>query len=243
MPGIEVRPFRRSDREQLTDLVNAHAGAVIPRMSVSVSTVLAQLEREPGEFIVDPWVSERATLVAEQRGRVAAAAHLLRYFADERAGESYRDSGEIRWFLFWPEAPAGNPYWPDATQAAETLIAACIQQLEDWGVSRQNAGGELPVPGVYGVPGQWPHIRAIYERAGFTHPACGRTMRLLPRPGRGPQNAQHGRSQSFAQFLVGQVDQIGQALRDEEHGVECEPLGAGRLIAEEQGEGPPAWRQ
>ncbi len=47
MPVIEVRPFRRSDREQLTDLVNAHAGAVIPRMSVSVSTVLAQLEREP----------------------------------------------------------------------------------------------------------------------------------------------------------------------------------------------------
>jgi GNAT superfamily N-acetyltransferase len=187
MPGIEVRPFRRSDREQLTDLVNAHAGAVIPRMSVSVSTVLAQLEREPGEFIVDPWVSERATLVAEQRGRVSAAAHLLRYFADERAGESYRDSGEIRWFLFWPEAPAGNPYWPDATQAAETLIAACIQQLEDWGVSRQNAGGELPVPGVYGVPGQWPHIRAIYERAGFTHTGHTEIVYLatiddLPRP-------------------------------------------------------------
>jgi hypothetical protein len=132
--------------------VNAHAGAVVPGVLVSVSTVLSQLEREPGEFIVDPWVSERATLVAEQRGRVASAAHLLRYFADERAGKSYRDAGEIRWFLFWPEAPAGNPYWPDATQAADALIAACLRRLGDWSVARQDAGGELPAPGVYGVP-------------------------------------------------------------------------------------------
>ena len=25
------------------------------------------------------------------------------------------------------------------------------------------------VPDVYGVPEQWPHIRALYERAGFAH--------------------------------------------------------------------------
>jgi GNAT superfamily N-acetyltransferase len=29
--------------------------------------------------------------------------------------------------------------------------------------------GDLPVPGVYGVPEQWPHIRGLYEQAGFTH--------------------------------------------------------------------------
>jgi GNAT superfamily N-acetyltransferase len=169
MSSIEVRPFRRSDRDQLTDLVNAHAEAVVPGMSVSVNAVLRQLERDPGEFIVDPWVSERTTLVAEQRRRIAAAAHLLRYFADERAGESYRGSGEIRWFLFWPEAPAGNPYWPDATHAAEELIAACVRQLDNWGLAHQGADGALPADGVYGVPEQWPHVRAIYERAGFTH--------------------------------------------------------------------------
>src|SRR6516165_496880 len=168
MTSIQVRPFHRRDRQQLADLVNAHAAAVVPGMGVSVSAVLSELERQPGEFIVDPWVSERATLVAEQRDRVAAA-HLLRYYADERVGEAYRGSGEIRWFLFWPEAPAGNPYWPDATEAAEKLIAACIGQLEEWGVSSQGAGGELPVPGVYGVPDQWPHIRALYEQAGFAH--------------------------------------------------------------------------
>jgi GNAT superfamily N-acetyltransferase len=141
----------------------------VPGMSVSVNAVLSQLERDPGEFIVDPWVSDRTTLVAEQRHRIAAAAHLLRYFADDRAGESYRGLGEIRWLLFWPEAPEGNPYWPDAAQAAEELIAACVRQLDEWGVARQGADGAVPAEGVYGVPEQWPHIRALYQRAGFTH--------------------------------------------------------------------------
>ena len=90
MSDVRVRPFRRGDRDQLAQLVNAHAEAVVPGMSVSVNTVLGSLERQPGEFIEDPWVSECVTLVAEQRGRVAAAAHLLRYFPDERAGESAR---------------------------------------------------------------------------------------------------------------------------------------------------------
>ena len=90
MSAVQVRPFRRADREQLTALVNAHIQAVVPGVVVSVNTVLSQLERNPGEFIVDPWVSERATLVAEQRGRVVAAAHLLRYGAGEEVGEAYR---------------------------------------------------------------------------------------------------------------------------------------------------------
>jgi GNAT superfamily N-acetyltransferase len=169
MSDVRVRPFRRGDRDQLTQLVNAHAEAVVPGMSVSVNTVLGSLERRPGEFIEDPWVSERATLVAEQRGRVAAAAHLLRYFPDDRAGPAARDVGEILWLLYWPLAPDGNPCWPDATAAAEALMAACAEVLGSWGVARQHAGGELPVPGVYGVPEQWPHIASLYQRAGFTH--------------------------------------------------------------------------
>jgi GNAT superfamily N-acetyltransferase len=163
--SIEVRQFRRDDRQQLTDLVNSHAAAVVPGISASVNTVLSQLEREPGEFIVDPWVSERLTLVAEQRERIVAAAHLLRYAADERVSESYRDSGEIRWFLYWPEAP----YWRDSSVAGDTLVAACVAQLDRWGVARQWADGTLPVLGVYGVPEEWPHIRATYARAGFVH--------------------------------------------------------------------------
>jgi GNAT superfamily N-acetyltransferase len=169
MSDVQVRPFRRADRHQITQLVNAHAGAVVPGMSVSVNTVLSSLERQPGEFIVDPWVSERVTLVAEQRNRIAAAAHLLRYYPDDRAGESARDAGEIRWLLYWPLAPGGNPFWPDVTGSAEALIAACADVFDRWGVTRQYADGELPVPGVYGVPEQWPHIAALYRRVGFTH--------------------------------------------------------------------------
>jgi GNAT superfamily N-acetyltransferase len=191
MSSIEVRAFHRRDRDQLTGLVNAHAAAVVPGIGVSVSTLLGNLERQPGEAIVDPWVSERATLVAVHRDRVVAAAHLLRYYADERAGEAYRGAGEIQWLLFWPAAPAGNPYWPDAAKAAETLIAACIRQLEEWGVTSQGAGGELPVPGVYGVPEQWPHIRALYERAGFAHTGHTEVVYLakvedLPHPAEPP---------------------------------------------------------
>jgi GNAT superfamily N-acetyltransferase len=169
MSSVQVRPFRRSDRDQVTDLVNAHASAVVPGMTVSVNAVLTSLERRPGEFIEDPWVSERLTLVAEQQDRIVAAAHLLRYYSDERAGSSVRDSGDIVWLVFWPEAPAGNPWWTDATRAAEGLMTACIAQLDRWGVATQSAGGELPVPGVYGVPEQWPHVRSLYRRAGFEH--------------------------------------------------------------------------
>jgi GNAT superfamily N-acetyltransferase len=169
MSVITVRPFRRGDRDQLTDLVNAHAQAVVPGVTASVNAVLGQLEREPGEFITGPWVWERLTLVAEQRHRVAAAARLLRYFPDERAGPRYRDLGEIGWFLFWPEASAANPCWPDSTAAARALMQACLHQFGRWGVSRLGAGGELPVRGVYGVPEQWPHIRDLYGQAGFTH--------------------------------------------------------------------------
>ena len=191
MPAIEVRPFRRPDRDQLTALVNAHAAAVVPGAGVSVATVLSHLERQPGETIVDPWVAQRVTLVAEQRHTVVAAAHLLRYHADERAGTSYRGSGDIHWLLFWPEAPAGNPYWTDATEAAAALIAACVRQLEEWGVDRQDAGGDLPVHGVYGVPEQWPHIRELYQRAGFVPAGDTEVVYLarvddLPRPGPSP---------------------------------------------------------
>jgi GNAT superfamily N-acetyltransferase len=191
MSSIQVRPFHRSDRDQLTQLVNAHAGAVVPGMSASVNTVLASLERQPGEFIENPWVADRVTLVAEQQSRVAAAAHLLRYFPDERAGVTARDIGDVNWLLYWPETPAGNPFWPDAAPAAGSLMTACLAQFEAWGVSRQHAGGELPVRGVYGVPEQWPHIRVLYQEAGFTHTGHTEIVYLarvedLPSPGTPP---------------------------------------------------------
>lgn len=163
MSSTLIRPFVRGDREQVTALVNAHIAAVVPGVSVSVQALMSGLEREPGEFIVDRWVRERVTLVAEQRGRVVAAAHLLRYADGEDTGANYRNAGEIRWLVCWPD----TSYWPDAAEAGDTLALACHAQFQRWGVGRRLADGALPAPGVYGVPEQWPHIRAVYERIGF----------------------------------------------------------------------------
>lgn len=165
MPALAVRPFRRADRDQLTELINQHVAAVVPGVSVSVNTVLSALERQPDEFITDPWVSERVTLVAEQRDHVVAAAHLLRYRADDEVGPAYRDIGEIDWLVLRPPAS----FRPDSGEAAGLLMSACLAQLARWNVRARWASGDLPAPAVYGLPRTWPHIRALYERSGFRH--------------------------------------------------------------------------
>jgi GNAT superfamily N-acetyltransferase len=159
MPSTVIRPFQRGDREQVTRLVNAHVEAVLPGVSVSVNAVMSQLEREPGEAIVDPWVLERATLVAIEREHVVAAAHLLRYASEERVNESYRNFGEIRWLVFGP----GNE------GAADALVAACTSQFAAWRVARFGADMSLPCPCCYGVPDCWPHLRELLVRNGFRH--------------------------------------------------------------------------
>ena len=116
--GLKIRPFRRADRDQLTKLINANAEAVVPGSSIPDNTVLAQLEREPGEFIVDPWMHERLTLVVEATNGIVAAALMLRYRSDADVPDSYRSAGEIRWLLFEPLSPSANPHWNDGNDAA-----------------------------------------------------------------------------------------------------------------------------
>jgi hypothetical protein len=159
VPPIEIRPFHRSDREQLATLVNAHIEVVLPGCAVSVNAILSQLEREPAEYIVDAWATERATLVAVVRERIVAAAHLVRYATDERVKESYRGVAEIRWLVAWPGEP----------EAGDAIAQAAVARMAKWGARRMYADGSLPAPGVYGVPDGWPHVRAIYERAAFVH--------------------------------------------------------------------------
>lgn len=168
MSDFVVRQFRRADRDQLTDLVNAHVAAVLPRATVSVNTVLTHLERRPGEFIVDPWVERRVTLVAEQDMRVVAAGHLLRYADRADVADSYRDGGELAWLLFWPGTPAENSYWRDASSAAQGLMTAAFRVLDKWNVTQVMADCSLPAPACYGVADQWPHIHTLYADAGLT---------------------------------------------------------------------------
>lgn len=170
MPSFTIRPFRRADRDQLTRLVNGHAAAVMPGASVSVNAVLSQLEREPAEFIVDPWVAERQALVAEQAGQVVAAALVLRYRQDSDVGDAYRNAGEIRWLLFWPSAPNDNPHWRDGRAAADGLMAACLSLLDSWGVAHRHADRGAAVPRrVRGAGPVAPHRRAV--RTARFHPA------------------------------------------------------------------------
>src|SRR5262249_55441855 len=112
--SVEIRPSRRDDREQLTGLVNAHVRAVVPAIALSVNTVMSQLEREPGEPIVDPCVRQRLTLVAIEHDAVVAGAHLLRYRAADDVGDSYRDAGESRRLVPQPAALGAGPAPPAA---------------------------------------------------------------------------------------------------------------------------------
>ena len=128
MPDIEIRAFRRDDREQLSALVNAHVAAVIPGISVSVNAVMGQLERESGESIVDPWVVERRTLVAIQRDAVVAGAHLHRYANMNDVAQSYRDTGSIHWFVFGhgrDEAADTPAYGRDARRTPSLWTCCC----------------------------------------------------------------------------------------------------------------------
>jgi hypothetical protein len=160
----QIRPFVRSDRDQLTALVNAHVAAVLPGAALSVQALLSHLESEPGEFIVDRWVADRQTLVADQDDRIVPAAHLRRYADGPQARATYAGAGEIAWFCCYPDAP----FWPGAEEAGWGLLQAAVAQLDAWRVRRAYADGSLPVPSVYGVPGVWPHIAGLYARAGFT---------------------------------------------------------------------------
>lgn len=159
MSDFVIRPFRRDDRDRLTRLVNRHIAAVNPGASVSVNTVLSRIERRPEETILDPWVIERMTLVAEQRGVIVAAAHLLRYGDDARVSGDYRDAAAIEWFL----APVGA----DEQAAADGLMTACLAQFARWRSARCWYDGKLPAPAVYGLPDQWPHLRALLDRTGW----------------------------------------------------------------------------
>jgi GNAT superfamily N-acetyltransferase len=179
--SIQIRPFRRSDRDQLSALVNAHLGAVLPGVSVSVNVLMSQLEREPEETIVDPWVVERRTLVAVERDAVVAGAHLLRYADDDRVSESYRNAAEIRWLVFTPSA----------TAAADALLAAALESIAHWRPSARWADGALPALGCYGVPAPWRHVRDAYVRAGFVFDGRIELLFLarvedLPRAGEAP---------------------------------------------------------
>lgn len=182
MPDALVRPFRRADREQLTSLVNAHISSVVPGWAVSAAVLLAQIERDPAQYVTEPWVDDRATLVAEVAGRLVAAAHLRRYRGGGDVARDWRGAGEIAWLVCWPaHEPAGD-----------ALAAACLRSLDAWGVRRRFADGDLPTPATYGIPDAWPHVARVLTAAGFDEGTAREEIQLagglddVPEPGPPP---------------------------------------------------------
>lgn len=182
MPDPQVRLFSRADRDGLTTLVNTHVAAVVPGWALPTSALLAQLERDPGQPLTDPWVRERCTLVAVERDQVVAATHLRSYRDDTSVGPPYRGVGEVAWLVCRPQhLPAG-----------ERLAAAAVHRLDTWAVRRQYADGDLPTPATYGVPDAWPHVQALLRGAGFTDDDArtevhlAGTLDAVPPPGPAP---------------------------------------------------------
>jgi len=154
----EIRPFARHDRDQLCDLVNAHIKAVVPGCSVPVATLLSQMERDPGEYIVDPWVMERETLVAIETDRLVAAVHLHRYGGDAGIGPALRNAASINWIVCWPAN----------IDAGRRLMCAAVERADRWTPRVTVLDMSLPAPMAYGIHDAWPHLATLARDAGFT---------------------------------------------------------------------------
>lgn len=158
---VNVRAFRRSDRDQLAALVNQHVSAVLPGINLSTNVVLSQLEREPDDLIIDPWVVERPCLVAECDQAIVAAALIHRFGLGAEVNDNYRGAAELRWCLFIP----------GQQEAANALITAAVALMRDWEPTHVYADCTLPAPACVGVSSAWPHIHDLFVAHGFTGPA------------------------------------------------------------------------
>jgi hypothetical protein len=152
--------------EQLAALLTAHAAAALPGAAVSADSVAARLDRDPGDFVLDPWIETRETLVATVRDRVVAAGQLCRFADEPRVGDAYRGAAELRWFCFWPGEQA----------AAAALLDRAIERAQPF--SRFHLTGDPPGVLVYGIPDAWPHVEALARERGFEDDG-GRTEVLL----------------------------------------------------------------
>lgn len=177
-----VRPFARSDRDQLLELVNHHIAACLPGGSIPAAALLSQLEKDSTEYVTEPWVADRQTLVAVEHDRVVAAAHLKRYSDDPRVSPSYANAAAIGWCVFWPHHP----------EAGRALMQASIDHLRSWKPRVLYADGSLPAPGTYGIPDAWPHVSSALLEAGFRDADGGVEIILVgsiddvPRPSGAP---------------------------------------------------------
>lgn len=155
---MRVQSFVPEHLPHVQQLINVHLSAMVPGWALPEAFIASRMQREPGQYIIDPWVTERVTLCAVEHHRVLAAAHLLRYGFGPEVGADYRGTGDIAWFLAWPEDP----------EAAIVILRAARDQFAAWGVTREYAWDSgLPVGPCVGIPDAWPHISDALIAAGF----------------------------------------------------------------------------
>ena len=159
---VKILELQPTHLEQVQYLVNSHLGAVVPGWALPLEYIAFCLKRNPSEYVTDPWVWERKSLVALKEGRVCGAAHLLKYGADSPAS----GSGEIDWFVCWP----------NETATGAALLSAAEEQLGAWECRESRFDGNLPAPLMSGVPDSWPHVTELISRS---------RLRALGRSGRG----------------------------------------------------------
>ncbi len=205
---MQIELFTAEHLEQVIDLINLHLSAMVPGWGLGPDYLMKYLQRNPGEYVIDPWVIERKTLCAVQRGRVIGATHLLRYGAEPAVSDFYHHAVDIGWLLFWP----------DEGQAAAPLMTAAREQAVAWQAARLSGwDNSLPMPLCSGIPDCWPHVQEIFESAGFTategrrESIFGGWLRDVPLPGVPPipgmtlrRILHHDRGVGFIGMLDGQ---------------------------------------
>jgi GNAT superfamily N-acetyltransferase len=155
---VRVHPFEPPYLPGLRTLISNYLSAVVPGWALPDEAVAAHLEQNYGEYVTDPWVIGRTTLLATEGWRVLAAVHLLRYADSEEVGEHLRGAGEIGWLLCVPER----------SEAAAAALSAVQEMFSSWGISQELVGGGvLPVPALVGVPDCWPHVISALQAAGY----------------------------------------------------------------------------
>jgi GNAT superfamily N-acetyltransferase len=133
MSSIEVRPFRRSDRSQLTQLVNSHAEAVVPGMVASVSTVLSSLERQDVIGYVEVETLDEGERLARRGGWAdVGALHVT---------GRYRRRGVATWLL----GQAAD--WLQLAQAERLLDYAWLDGTDPGGLDYAGYRAFLPPSG------------------------------------------------------------------------------------------------
>lgn len=165
---LHLEPFRESHLGQLQSLINCHLGSVVPGWSLSTPFISSHLERNPGQYVTDPWVIERETICALERGRLLGAVHLLHLRIRTRGRRGLPGGREDRLVPGLATEPAGPlPVSYSFAESTEALLAAAVEQLAEWGAAKQYATEDLWLPVLDGVPDQWPHVADALKAVGF----------------------------------------------------------------------------